>query len=340
MCTGMTLKATNGDLFFGRTLDLDLPLFGEDSGFPTLASIMNIPANQEFPSHLNKWTTKYAVLGIAIDETSCLFDGINEKGLVGDCQVLKEATWMSKEELAKTKLTPCLAEEFVAYVLTNFKNVQELREAVDQLVLVDQKYEAHGLSANYPLHFSFVDESGDGIVLEPVNNGQFKVYDYSGVMANSPEYDYHEINIRNYIGLKNIAVKQNQDLKSDQKMQPIEGGTGYGLFGLPGDYTSPSRYVKAYFIKNFIDDFDTKNGIAQLYAAFRPLIIPRGLEHTNEETPKSDYTRYWAGYDITNREMFVQSGVGLAITGKKLSANEPKISYEKIDVTNHINFIS
>lgn len=338
MCTGMTLKARNGDLFFGRTLDLDVPMFGEDTGNSDPVSIMTIPKNKKFPSQLNAWETKYSVLGIAITDSTCLFDGINTEGLVGDCQVLKETTWMSQKDFEKTELTPCLGEEFVAYILTNYATVKEIKDNIDSYCIYDQEFVTkNSAPAKYPLHYSFVDATGEGIVLEPVNNGTFKVYDYLGVMANSPEYDYHQVNIRNYIGLQNVAVKTNNVVNS---LKPIEGGTGYGLVGLPGDYTSPSRFVKSYFIANFIDSFDSSDGINQLYSAFRPLIIPRGLEHTNADTPRSDFTRYWSGYDVSRRELFVQSCVGLAITGIKISdISLEKISYKKISVDNNINYI-
>lgn len=340
MCTGLTLQATNGDIFFGRTLDLDIPMFGEDSGFAFPASIMNIPANIQFPSQLNKWTTKYAVLGICVDQTTCLFDGINEEGLVGDCQVLKESTWKTKADMENSELIACMGEEFVAYVLTNFKNVAEIREKYQTLCQYDQKFMYQGSPVQYQLHFTFVDQTGDGVVLEPVNDGEFKLYDFVGVTANSPEYDYHKVNIRNYIGLRNVAVKDNTALKNSASLQPIEGGTGYGLFGLPGDYTSPSRFVKAFFVRNLIDSFDRENGIAQLYAAFRPLIIPRGLEHTNETTSKSDYTRYWSGYDISTQTLYVQSGVALAFTSKTLNRTISTIEYEPIDISNHTHSLN
>ena len=338
MCTGMTLTSKTGDVFFGRTLDLDVPMFGEDSGFGFPASIMNIPANVQFPSQLKSWKTKYSVVGIGIDQSTCLVDGINEKGLVGDCQVLKEATWKDQKDVTEDSLISCIGEEFIAYILSNYATIEEIKKDYGTLCQIDQKFIYNNVSVQYSLHYTFVDDSGNGVVLEPINDGRFKLYDFIGVTANSPEYYYHTINIRNYIGIKNIAIKNNDTLKDP--VLPIEGGTGYGLFGLPGDYTSPSRFVKAFFIRNLMDSFESKDGIAQLYSAFRPLIIPRGLEHTNELSTKSDYTRYWSGYDLTNRCVYVQSGVGLAFTSKTLDKNLTSITYETIDTSNNINILN
>lgn len=339
MCTNMIIKATNNDLFFGRTMDLDIPMFKEDEGFQAPVQIINIPSGVTYMSQIDKWKTKYAVIGVGLKDSLCIFDGINEEGLVGDCQVLKEMTRMKLDDVEKSELFPCLGEEFVSYILTNYKTVSEIKYNIDNLCILDMPYIYNEENQQYPLHYSFIDLAGQGIVLEPVNNGRFKVYDYVGVMTNSPEYDYHTINIRNYIGLRNTSVKANKYLHTRNEILPIEGGTGYGLFGLPGDYTSPSRFVRAFFIRDMIDSFDRENGIQQLYAAFHPLIIPRGLEHKDFETEISDYTRYWSGYDIAQKILYIQPDISLTITSKKLDKSLKTIACDEISTSSSINLI-
>jgi choloylglycine hydrolase len=60
-------------------------------------------------------------------------------------------------------------------------------------------------------------------------------------MANAPTYDWHMTNLTNYIKL---SVK---DIEST-KLGPVtlnSFGAGAGLLGLPGDFTPPSRFVRA-----------------------------------------------------------------------------------------------
>ena len=335
MCTNIKLRATNKDIFFGRTMDLNMSMFGEDSGIDLNVKIVSIPQGVTIESQLQPWTSKYAVLGVCTKDTTILYDGINEHGLTGDCQVLVEATRSKTAEIEALDKIPVIGEEFVTYVLTNFKNVEEIRANYLKFMLTDQPYMYEGNNLQFPLHYTFIDETGDGIVLEPVLAGGFKLYDYIDVMTNSPEYDYHTVNIRNYIGLENNGVSEKM-INKEITLQPIENGTGYGLLGIPGDYTSPSRFVRSFYYKNMVDAFDTEKGINTLYSLFRPLIVPRGLEHAKKDEQITDYTRYWSGYDMTKRIVYVQTGEGLAITAKIMDKSLTSITYNDIQLDNHV----
>lgn len=338
MCTGIKLTAEDGKIFFGRTMDLNAAMFGEDPGLNGDVRVVAFPKNYEIASQLDNWVSKYSVLGIGTNNTTILYDGINECGLVGDTQVLIEATRCEKDKILESGNIPVLAKEFVTYILTNFSSVAEIRKAYSNYTLVDQAYNFNGIELQYPLHYSFVDESGDGVVLEPVLNGQFKLYDYIGVMTNSPEYDYHKTNIRNYIGLENINVAK-KNYKNDVTLNPIENGTGFGLLGMPGDYTSPSRFIRSFYFSNMIDSFNSAKGLTTLYAIFRPFIIPRGIGKQKETDTISDYTRYWSGYDLSNRTLVVQSAEGLCFTAKSLDATGENLTYEDINLDNNFYYI-
>ncbi len=334
MCTGIELTATNGHVFWGRTMDIGLPMFHEDKEFPNAdTAICTIPAGIELMSAVKSWRSKYAVVGVGLEGTNLLFDGINEHGLTGDMQVLMETTYDSIKNLQERQLTPVLGEEFVTYILTHFKSVQEVKEHYQEFGLVDMKISFHGTELSFPLHYTFVDGTGASVVLEATKKGAFEIYENVGVMTNSPEYAWHTTNIRNYISLQNVdhpAKKINEKIT----LATIENGVGSGLTGLPGDYTSASRFVRAFFVSKFMDAFEADNGMNQLYAAFRAVIIPRGLEHPTADTPLSDFTRYWVGYDIENRALTIQTGVGLAFTYKKLNPEIKEIRFEKINTGN------
>lgn len=344
MCTGIRVTATNGDIFWGRTMDLNIPMFGTPEGLPAaldnIVVISTVPAGVDMPSPLTPWKSKYASMGVGIKGTNILLDGINEKGLAGDTQVLMECTRGAATDIAARKQTAVLAEEFVSFILSQFATVAEIREKYNDYALLDEPYAVFGQKISMPLHYSFVDTSGDGIVLEPVEDGSFKIYDYAGAMTNSPEYDWHLVNLRNYIGLSNIDPSTASTLPNGYKLEPIEGGTGFGMFGLPGDYTAPSRLVRAMNLAAYLKPFGREKGISQLYAAFRTVIIPPGLEHKGDVTSWSDYTRYWSGYDLTEQTVFVQSGEGLAITSKKLDPTVTETVYDTIDISDHAHLVS
>lgn len=200
MCTNVKLTSKNNSIYFGRTMDLNMSMFGEDLGTDLEATIISAPKGTVIESQLHPWTSKYAVMGVGTKGTALLYDGINECGLTGDIQVLVETVRDTEDNIVAKGKTPVIGEEFVTYVLTNFKSVKEIREAYTNYVLVDQAISYQGTTLQFGVHYTFIDESGDGIVLEPTSTEGFKLYEYIDVMANSPKYDYHVTNIRQYVG--------------------------------------------------------------------------------------------------------------------------------------------
>ena len=76
-CTGIRLKAADGGVVTGRTLEFGVVI-------PT--DIVAIPRGQAFASQTKigpglAWSGKYATVGAALAGTNYLIDGMNEKGL-------------------------------------------------------------------------------------------------------------------------------------------------------------------------------------------------------------------------------------------------------------------
>lgn len=332
MCTGIKITAQNGDIFWGRTMDLAMGMFGEDADagrqFPS--SIVTYPKGIEIKGTIDTWQSKHAFIGMGIDDTRITYDGVNDSGLAGDVQVLMECSHDTQSNITARGQKPVNGEEFVTYILSQYETVQEIRDMIDTLALSNDAVTVQDMQLSMPLHYSFVDQSGDGIVLEPINNGSFVVHDFMGTMTNSPTYDWHLMNLNNYIGMGTTDINQSHPLNEKFTFTPIEAGTGYGMFGMPGDYTSVSRFVRAAFISNNLDSFTSDKGINTLYTAFRSVIVPRGLEHPNGTTTITDYTRYWSGYDITNRTLYVQTGEALTIFSKSIDSELTDITYTPV----------
>lgn len=72
-------------------------------------------------------------------------DGINEAGLSGDIQYLMESSTAPAESLADRGLTPHIAEEVLAYILSNFESVDEVKVAFEKIGLLDQKFQLDSL---------------------------------------------------------------------------------------------------------------------------------------------------------------------------------------------------
>lgn len=331
MCTSITIKSKDGHYFFGRTLDFFPNFYDDDS--PLKPRISIYPKGTQLHGQLEDWEAKYAVGGIGIKGSVAMLDGINDAGLAGELNVLEECTWADQAEIEAAGQKPLMAEEVITYFLSHFKTVAEIKAHIKEFALADVDFapaKNSDLMKRIASHYTFVDPSGDGIVLEPVNHGRFKVYTSIGVMTNSPEYDWQITNLRNYVQLQGYNVG-NPTLaptlnNSDVLLKQI--GYGSGLLGLPGDYTSTSRFVRAAFLSRFIDDFDSQDGINVLFSTYTTVMVPKGVEKVTKTSTDSDSTQYWSGYDLSERTFYIKPYDTNRWTRKKLSDFDQEAHFE------------
>ena len=82
-------------------------------------------------------------------------------------------------------------------------------------------------------------------------DGEVVLYDnVIGVLTNSPTYDWHLTNLRNYIGLTSVEAKP-VDLMG---VPVVRTGNGTGLIGMPGDVTPPSGDYTQWYVARDHDD--------------------------------------------------------------------------------------
>ena len=91
-------------------------------------------------------------------------------------------------------------------------------------------------------HYNIYDKTGAGILIEFTNKGR-------------TVYDFHIINLRNYVELNNTAHKP-LHLGGDV-FTPL--GHGSGLLVTPGDLTPPSRLVRTATLTHFADPVKTSD---------------------------------------------------------------------------------
>src|SRR6185436_16109587 len=184
-CTGISLKAGDGAAIRGRTLEF---------GFPMQSKVMVVPAGKELSG-----TLPDGGKGLGLP---AILDGVNDQGLsVGLFYFPGYAKYT--EVTDENKSRAIAPQEFGVWALANFATVDEVREAVKNIVVVPTP--APGLGspqgAVAGAHFFLQDKSGKTLVVEPVD-GTLKVHDAPlGVMTNAPTYDWHMTNLANYINL-------------------------------------------------------------------------------------------------------------------------------------------
>ncbi|MDE3045967.1 MAG: choloylglycine hydrolase family protein [Verrucomicrobiota bacterium] len=281
-CTGLRVTAEDGSSVNGRTLEFGVVI---DLYATVVPRNLNFQGTTPIGKGLS-YTSKYAAVGIACFDDPSLMDGMNEKGLCAGAFYFPGFAGYS--EITKENRSQSLSPiEFVHWILTQFASLDEVKEALASIVLAPTIMEAWG-DAPIPLHYIVYDREGKSIAIEPME-GELIVHDNPlGVMTNSPTFDWHMMNLRNFIHLdpSNVAPT---DLG---KVTLAPFGQGSGMVGLPGDFTPPSRFVRAAFFSANAPPLKSGEAtIAQAFHLLNPFDIPLGI--AREKTKKgmaADYT--------------------------------------------------
>ncbi|MEA4862512.1 MAG: linear amide C-N hydrolase [Victivallaceae bacterium] len=257
-CTGITLKAENGDVVCGRTME-----WGESD---CEARILVYPRGYEYSARVPKgfsgmsWKGKYGMAGLEMFRSGRFTDAMNEKGLrVGLFYFPGFADYPEYDpSLADREIAPT---DVVSYLLSTCANLDEAEAALQKVEVAAIPEEVLGFPS--PVHFMISEQSGRQIVVEWAN-GKPKIFNCPlGVITNAPTYDWHVINLRNYIGM---TLDPKPDISLDGiKLAPL--GVGSGFLGLPGDFTPPSRFIRAVVFTQTARK--TPDGAETLYEAFR-----------------------------------------------------------------------
>jgi len=297
MCTTIGFPYHEG-IAFGRTLEIGIKLDNH---------ILFVPRDQKdfINAKGEKFNSKYATIGSAFFNIPSFGDGINEIGLMGSNNFFPKYASFSKEAVdGKINMTTANAFDFL---LSRCKDVDEVREAIENINLVEQVDKEDGPSMSN--HFFFMDAKGNKLVLEP-KGGILVSYDNPyGVLTNSPDFTWHSTNMANYINLK----PENIDEMRLGEVTISKFGEGTGMLGLPGDFTPPSRFVRAaYFVSNTAKNLERTEAILQAFRILSQFDIPTGAIVNPKEKHK-DETLYTAVMDTKEIAYFIKCNQNINI---------------------------
>ncbi|MBQ8690000.1 MAG: choloylglycine hydrolase family protein [Clostridia bacterium] len=270
MCTSI---ATVGEKFyFGRNLDLEYS-FGD--------GVVIMPRN--FPLRLRcgeLLRRHFAIIGMAKIELGYpLFaEGMNEFGVcIAGLNFAGNARYAHHTENGKTGIAPF---ELIPYLLSTCQRLDEIKDTLERIRVVDVPFSED--IGNSPLHWHIADKNGS-ITLEITSDGM-KVYDNPhGVLTNNPTFPFHRDNLSLYLNLENVATKENLPFEAE-----IYGG-GLMAHGLPGDYSSPSRFVKAaWLMRHHSKGTDTE--AEELFSILSAVAPPKGAVINSDG--QEHFTRY------------------------------------------------
>lgn len=187
-----------------------------------------------------------------------------------------------------------------SWILGNFSSVAEAAKAIQQVKVFGRKNPDIG-GAVIPGHFILHDAAGGCVVIE-YENGELHLYDNPlGIMTNAPNFPWMLTNLRNYVGMKN-SMAQAQEFAGFQ-VNPT--GHGSGMFGLPGDISPPSRFVRMAVMARFTDKpRDAREALNLAQHMVSSLHIVRGMAVDRDQQGKvtASETTQWSSFrDLTNR---------------------------------------
>jgi len=297
-CTAFIKKTTTGDVIYARTNEFGVNLHTHVLFVPRKISFHGtLPDGSKGAS----WQTKYAMIGVAMFNTHFIVDGINEKGLgLGSLYLPKYTKFTTVTPQNKDQ--DLASWQFGSWILGQFATVDQVKTALSKIHLVNTPLAQLG-NAEFPLHFMVFDKTGKAIVIESIN-GKLKVYDDPvGVITNAPTFDWHLINLKNYVNLTatNVSEKQFPDMALQQF------GQGSGLVGLPGDFSPPSRFVRTTFLsQETLPATTAQGGVITSWNIIENINIPKGTVRAVQPDGRILYetTQDTVVYDIDNKVMY------------------------------------
>ena len=272
MCTAVCYRSNVS--YFGRNLDFHCG-YGE--------RVAITPRNYEIKMRCKKpIKSHYAMIGMACvaDAFPLYYEATNEKGLsMAGLNFPENAAYCHFAE-EKDNVSPF---ELIPWILAQCACIREAKALLEKINLVNISFSEHlPLS---PLHWIISDKKYS-IVAEPLKDG-VKIYDDPfEVLTNNPPFEYHRMNVSNYMGLSTGHLSSQFEKRIPMKNYSL----GMGALGLPGDYSSASRFTRALFVKeNSVSEHNEKSNVNQFFHILNSVAMPKGCVQAADGF---EYTRY------------------------------------------------
>lgn len=249
MCTALYQKEEG---LFGRTLDLERS-YGE--------RVVITPRGY---GH-----NRYALVGTATvaEDTPLYYDALNEMGLAMAGLNLPHSAYYPPAKGGAENLG---AHQLIPTLLGRCGSVEEAVEMLGRLHLCDRAF-----SDAYPvatLHWMLADREGS-VVIEATSAGVQVQENPVGVLTNEPPFPRQLEHLDTFFHLSH----------REPLVTPPTLGRGSSSLGLPGDYTSPSRFVRGAF--GLAGSLPGEHPVGQFFHLMSTVEVPRGSVLLREGRP-------------------------------------------------------
>lgn len=288
MCTSVRFSDAEGNMYFGRNLDWNC-----DYGEEVIITPKNYKRTYAFEG---EGSAVGDIIGVAIvvNDMPLYFDAANDQGLaIAGLNFPGFAQYEEKPVEGKTNLA---AYEFPLWVTSNFTTVDEVEEALKNVAIV-----AKQVNDVYPvalLHYIIADKTRS-IVVEYMADGMHVYHDEVDCLTNQPTFAWQQENLRNYISL----TSEFPATVSWDKIDLAPYGSGSGMRGMPGDFYSPSRFVRAaFFNSHYPEQKGEKDNVTRLFKTLQGSAMIKGGAQMSDGT--YEYTMYTGGYSQATKTYY------------------------------------
>lgn len=262
MCTAVRFADENGALFFGRNLD-----WMESYGEEILATPRGFAYNYALGATQSAQPRAVLGVGCIMGNKPMYFDCANEAGLaVAGLNFPRCGSFPHEPVEGKCNVATF---EFPLWVARNFASTYEVEHALadTQIVSLVQPGQPESL-----LHWIIAD-STRSIVVESTSTGLHVYENHADVLANSPELPWHIANLDNY-----LHTSSEDPQPTNWGAQVLRAwGIGAGMQGIPGDPSSPSRFVRAAYANAHHPAKTTeRENIARLFRTLASVQVTEG----------------------------------------------------------------
>lgn len=265
MCTAICY-----DRFFGRNLDLE---------YGYREQVVVTPRHYPFrfrcgyllPHH-------YAMIGMATvaNDEPLYYEATNEQGLSMAGLNFPHSAHYQPKTAGKDNIAPF---ELIPWILGQCDTVSQATALLKRISIWALPFSREFPLS--PLHWILSDKE-KSIVVEPLADG-LKIYENPvGVLTNEPPFPYHIHRLADF-----MYLSPQQPERGFPGIGQIPYSNGMGALGLPGDYSSSSRFVKAVYGKSHSQP--QSSDVSQFFHLLSSVAMPSGSVHVGN---KNEITRY------------------------------------------------
>ncbi|WP_281744680.1 linear amide C-N hydrolase [Polynucleobacter yangtzensis] len=345
-CTAVNTMAKDGTVVAGRNMDWAFDMKWTLMVMPKGSQVLlSAPAKMGLPAE--NLSSKHAFIGVTpaiLKGGNAFLEGQNSAGLGMSGNFLPGFTqYQSVTPQDKNYVS---IVNLGAFTLGMFSTVKELKQELPKYKVWFDPSEVSGIPTAPWLHFVFTDRSGESIIVEFVK-GEMVIYDnIANTLTNAPTYDWHLNNARNYLALSGTAPKP---LTIKGKSINELGSEGAGMIGMPGDYTTPGRFIRASYLLQMAGQVKTGQEANQLIGhVLNNVDVPLGTSISTEgKATVSDNTQWVTIKDLTNNKLkianylnrtnYIQMDLNkLFASNKQMSWLIDGLPYSDGDLTNRL----